>query len=107
MRSLTRLTEAARQRIGGPWPRKRLAEAYDRFYAGKASKEDADLILQDIAKFSLRTGSMSPDEPTNTLWYCEGRRSVFDHMVRFRSMKPEDWRVLEGAIQEEMLREYE
>ena len=100
---LSRLAEIAKAAARGPWARRRLAQAYQRFYEGASTRQDNDLIIQDIAVFTARWRSSGPNEDLEYVKYYEGRRSVYDHVVRFRSMSEKQWLELEEAVAQETM----
>ncbi len=103
MLSLSRLADIVKATARGPWARQRQASAYQRFYEGTATKQDADLIITDIAVYVARFRSAGPDEELERLKYWEGRRSVYDYLMRFRSMSENQWKDLEEAVAQETL----
>lgn len=59
----------------------RLSEAWRAFQRGAASKEDADLILADLAKQSEFFMVAAPGADTETLQRREGRREVMGRIL--------------------------
>lgn len=100
---LSRLAQMVKASARGPWARQRQASAYQRFFDGMANKQDAELIITDIAVYVARFRSSGPEDELEHLKYWEGRRSVYDYLVRFRSMTEEQWQDLEQAVAQETM----
>lgn len=55
----------------------RLRTAYINVFTGRASREDADIVLVDLARVSGYYNTTSPQTPADELKFYEGQRSVF------------------------------
>lgn len=58
-----------------------LVEAYRAFAEGRAGKQDADLVLQDLAMYSGYFHVTSQDTSEGATKYAEGARSVFARVM--------------------------
>lgn len=59
----------------------RIASAYHAFVEGRASREDADLVLVDLAQFSRYLDTTQLGAPSEVLREINGRRAVFARIV--------------------------
>lgn len=59
----------------------RLSQAWNAFVRGAASKEDADLIMSDLAKYSEFFFTASDDVELRQLMRREGRRDVMGRIL--------------------------
>lgn len=85
----------------------RLTEAYRNTFAGNGNREDADLVLRDLAKtsgFYMVTPATAPD---NVRSYSEGRRAVFARIQGHIRMTPEEIAALETAVRRDVLTQTE
>lgn len=78
----------------------RLASAYQATFAGNASKEDAEIVLVDLAVVTRFYEHMSPDAVSTVLHHADGRRAVMRRLIGFVA----DQRIL-GELQIAALRE--
>lgn len=81
-----------------PARRKRLIEAYEALFGGRGGKEDADLVLADLAfesgYFFVDDGSASDAQ----LRHDSGRRFLFGRIARFLSLSAGELAEIQRAI---------
>lgn len=78
----------------------RLAAAYQATFAGNATKEDAEIVLVDLAVTARFYEHMDPDVSSTALHHVDGRRAVMRRLIGFVA----DTRIL-GELQVAALRE--
>lgn len=78
----------------------RLATAYHAVFYGKASDDDQNLVLLDLADFS---GFYRVNPPGVELSYYEGMRAVYGRVFRFLRMSDGERVSLENAARETSL----
>lgn len=78
----------------------RLAAAYQATFGGNATKEDAEIVLVDLAMTTRFYEHMTPDAASDALRHVDGRRAVFRRLIGFVA----DARIL-GELQIAALRE--
>ncbi len=59
----------------------RIASAYHAFAEGRASRDDADLVLIDLAQFTRYLDTATLDMPTEVVTAIAHRRAVFGRIV--------------------------
>ena len=78
----------------------RLQQAYEALFAGRGSKEDAEIVLADLRNFcgfdAVNEAVMHP----NTLQYQSGRRSVFGRIHDNIRLTDHERTALEKAVRE-------
>lgn len=58
-------------------PLERRAAAYAATFFGNATREDAEIVLVDLAAYTRFYQPLAPNVSSQVLHYMEGRRSVF------------------------------
>ena len=76
----------------------RLFSAYRRFRHGEATREDAELIIADLANF---TGFYRVHPPDDTLPFQEGKRAAFGRLFYFLNLSEAEARMLSEAARAE------
>lgn len=85
----------------------RLTEAYRNVFGGTGSKDNAAVVLSDLAKtsgFYMVTPATAPD---NVRSYSEGRRAVFLRIQGHLRMTPQEIATLEEAVRLNVLTQQE
>lgn len=75
----------------------RLADAYRSVFSGRGSKEDAEIVLADLAQFSGFYTVTTPNTPADAVRFAEGQRSVMARVLRFTRLSGVETRELEEA----------
>lgn len=77
----------------------RLAEAYKAVFSGHGDKQDAEIVLVDLAKQSQYFYTAVPGEhSTEALWDMNGTRRVFARIIRFINLPQEARDQLASAV---------
>lgn len=79
-----------------------LRSAYIAFRNGRATKQQADLIITDLAKYSGYYNTTSSSEPDHVLRHNEGGRELFGRVMRFMNPTLRELEALQRAVAEEM-----
>lgn len=87
----------------GPKAQNRLREAYAAVVEGNATKEDAGLVLVDLAKASGYYNTTPPDASDGVLRYNEGARSIFARILQMSNPAFSEIDAIRKAVQEETL----
>lgn len=100
MQSLSTWARAADVPFPSPSADDRLQAAYQATFAGNATREDAELVIVDLAVTTRFFEAMAPTASAEALRYVDGGRAVFRRLVGFIA----DPRIL-GELQVAALRE--
>lgn len=91
-----------------PWNKSRgneakaqLARAYKAVFSGRASQEQAEVVLSDLANVTGFYRCHPAGTSAEVLQYSEGMRFVFGHIHSFVNLSPEDLNALEQAARRE------
>ena len=76
----------------------RLFSAYNRFRSGETTREDAELIIADLANF---TGFYRVHPPDDALAFQEGKRAAFGRLFYFLNLSEAEARALSEAARAE------
>lgn len=76
----------------------RLREAYVNLFNGTGSKEDAELVLSDLARTTGYFHTDTEDDSDAVLRFRAGQRSVFGRVMQFLDMPEEGVRELAEAV---------
>lgn len=99
---LSRLLPAGWRR--GARARHQLTEAYTRvFFSGGASKQDAQLVLVDLANFSGFYRVNGPGIDPNDRAFADGMRAVYGRLQRHLRLTDDEVRQLEEAARHEAI----
>lgn len=79
----------------------RIRAAYAALFDGRGSKEDADLVFVDLAKFSGYLNTTPPTATDSELRYYEGQRSLFGRIMMFLNPAPTFLHALARTVAEE------
>lgn len=86
-----------------PSVKQRLLEAYTALFVGHGSKEDAQMVLTDLATFSGFFQVAPPGTGSDALQYAEGQRSVFGHIFGNLNLPNEEREALYRAALSEAI----
>jgi hypothetical protein len=81
----------------------RLAEAYRQVFTGNGGREDAEIVLTDLAASSGFYTVTTPDMTDAQVRDAEGQRRVMARVLRFLRMSAEEVRALEEAARQETI----
>lgn len=97
--------QAGRKR--GPSAAKRLEEAYNAVFTGHGSKEDAEIVLSDLANFTgfYRVNGIGVSGEDRA--FADGMRLAYGRIFRFLNLTDAERRALEFAAREEALADTE
>jgi len=76
----------------------KIVSAYHAFAEGRAGKQDADLILQDLAMYSGYFHVTPQSTPEGELKYAEGARSVFARVMYMLNLPVEQIYALQQVL---------
>ncbi len=79
----------------------RLTQAYMAVFSGKATREDAEVVLADLANYSGFYRTSPADTPSDVLRYQEGMRAVYGYVYSHLNLSPSDISALENAARQE------
>lgn len=103
--TLTSVLVGERQHLSkarGPEAQLTLRNAYIAFRAGHATRQQAELIITDLAKASGYYNTTPASEPDHVLRFYEGQRDLFGRMLRFMNPTMRELEALQKAVAEEM-----
>lgn len=83
MQSLSQWAKAGGHDLLSPQADLRLAAAYRAVFSANATREDAEIVLVDLALASRFYEHMAPDAPESGLRFVEGRRSLMRRVIGF------------------------
>lgn len=86
----------------GVLAQQKLREAYANVFSGNASREEADIVLVDLARTSGYYNTTSPQTPADELKYYEGQRSVFGRIYQMINPTPRFMAELAKSVAAEM-----
>lgn len=78
-----------------------LAMAYQRLFAGRGSKEDAEIVLADLGAWSGFYQVYGPGVSADDRAHRDGMRAVYGRIFRFLRMTDDEVRALETAARAE------
>ena len=82
-----------------------LTNVYRRLFTNtdNAAMSDAMYVLSDMAIFSgaFRTTFPGPDVSDKEIWFNEGKKALFFHIMQAADMSPEALTALQRAVKEE------
>lgn len=91
-----------------PWHKSRTNEAalrktqaYMAVFSGKAARDDAELVLADLANYSGFYRVSPADTPDATLRFQEGMRAVYGYIYSHLNLSASDISALENAARQE------
>lgn len=79
-----------------------LTKAYNAFRRGRATSDESDLIMTDLAIFSGYYNTTPSDLPAEQLKHAEGQRSVYGRILSFINPPAAELEELEAAVKREM-----
>ena len=83
MHSLSAWARASGHKLTSSEADRKLTEAYIATFSGHPTREDAEMVLVDMAVFSRYYEHMLPDVSTEALRHAEGRRAIMRRIVGF------------------------
>lgn len=83
--------------------RVRLVAAYRNLFAGAGSREDADLVLSDLAAKSGFYTVTGPKDSADAVRFAEGQRAVFKRIAGMLAMPETGLRELQEAAYQEAI----
>lgn len=99
---------SARRWKGGSVSRtKALADAYNRMFSGEGDKEDAQIVLSDLANWTGFYRVNGPETGADERAWADGSRSAFGRIFRFLRLSDIERRQLEEAARQEAIADTE
>jgi hypothetical protein len=81
----------------------KLSNAYEALFTGHGSKEDAEIVLADIANWTGFYRVNGPGLSAEDRAFFDGQRAVYGRIFRFLRMTEDERRQLEEAARAEAL----
>lgn len=83
-----------------PEAKQRLQHAYDALFAGRGSKQDADIVLADLRSWTGFNTTHQHVVLPDQLQYESGRRAVYGYIDSFINATDEERNALDRAVRE-------